>query len=65
MRSFPRPADLAVEAKPAPLPEIATSAQAAADYDIALESWGERGWSTVARLCRWARDNGMAVDCPD
>jgi hypothetical protein len=46
-------------------PEVVTSAQAAADYDIAVEAWGMRGWATVARLCRWAKANGMTVDCPE
>lgn len=62
---FPPPADLAVEPKPVPPLEIVTSAQAAAEYDVALESWGERGWRTVARICRWAKENGMAVECPE
>jgi hypothetical protein len=53
-----------VEAKPAPTPEIVTSAAAAAEYDASIESWGERGWLTVGRLCRWAERNGMSIDCP-
>ena len=61
---FPPSADLAVESKPKPPPEIVTSAQAAAEYDVAVESWGERGWRTVARLCRWAQGHGMTIDCP-
>ena len=60
---FPPSADLAVESKPVPPPEIVTSAQAAAEYDIALEAWGERGWRTVARICRWAQENGAEIDC--
>lgn len=62
--AFPPVADLAVEPKPVALPEIVTSAQAAADYDIAVESWGQRGWNAVARMCRWAKDSGASVDCP-
>lgn len=60
---FPPPADLRIETKPIPGPEIVTSAQAAADYDIALELWGERGWQAVRRICQWAADNGAAVTC--
>ena len=62
--AFPPVADMAVEPKPVPPPEIVTSAQAAAAYDIALESWGERGWLTVARICRWAKEQGADVSCP-
>jgi hypothetical protein len=61
---FPPAADLKVDPKPVARPEIVTSAQAAAEYDIALESWGERGWRTVGRICRWAKANGMTIDCP-
>ena len=61
---FPPVADLEVEPKPPITPEVLTSAQAAAEYDIKLESWGERGWRAVARICRWAKDNGATVDCP-
>jgi hypothetical protein len=60
---FPPSADLKAEAKPLAPPEIVTSAAAAAEHDIALESWGERGWATVARLCRWAKANGMEIEC--
>ena len=63
--SLPPVADLRVEPKPVPPPEIVTSAQAAAEYDIALETWGERGWLQVGRLCRWAREMGAQVACPD
>lgn len=48
-----------------PSAETVTSAQAAAEYDIALESWGERGWAAVARICRWAKGLGADVECPD
>jgi hypothetical protein len=54
-----------VEAKPVPPADIVTSAQAAANYDIAIEGWGERGWRAVARICRWAKDNGAeGLNCP-
>lgn len=63
---FPPRVDLAVEPKPVPPPEIVTSAQAAAEYDIAVEVWGERGWQAVARICRWAVANGaQGLDCPE
>lgn len=62
-RIYPPPADLRVEPKPRAGADILTSAQAAAEHDIAIEAWGMRGWAAVARLCRWARANGMAVEC--
>lgn len=62
--AFPPSADLRVEPKPVPPADIVTSAQAAAEYDVALEGWGERGWRAVARVCRWAKEQGMQVDCP-
>lgn len=61
---YPPAADLAVEPKPIAGVEILTSAQAAAEYDVKLESWGERGWKAVARICRWAKGNGMEIACP-
>lgn len=46
-------------------PEIVTSAKAAAEYDIAVEKWGEKGWNAVARICRWAVANGKKdLYCP-
>jgi hypothetical protein len=62
--AFPSAADLAVEAKPVPSIDILTSERAAAEYDASIESWGDRGWRQVARICRWARGMGMQVDCP-
>ncbi len=50
--------------KPIPSADIVTSAHAAADFDVAVQGWGQRGWNAVARLCRWARAQGAAVDCP-
>lgn len=61
---LPPAADLAVEPKPVPPVDIVTSAQAAADYDIAIEGWGTRGWNAVARICRWAHEQGASVSCP-
>jgi len=40
-------------------PEAVRSDAASIAHDIAIEGWGERGWATVGRLCRWAADNGM------
>lgn len=33
-------------------------------WNDAILIWGRQGWLTVARLCRWARANGMTIDCP-
>lgn len=64
--AFPPAADLAVEPKPVPPVDIVTSAQAAAEYDIAVEGWGERGWRAVARICRWAKEQGAeGLTCPE
>lgn len=66
---YPLSADLRVEPKPVPTAAIVTDAQAAANYDAEIEAWGERGWSTVARLCRtvesWESGNQLPFDCPD
>ena len=62
---YPPSADLAVEAKPVMPPEAVRSETAGIAHDIAIEGWGERGWTTVRRLCRWAADNGMkGLSCP-
>ena len=53
-----------VEQKPVPSPEIVESEQAAAEYDAAIEAWGERGWRQIGRICRYARGHGMKIDCP-
>lgn len=62
---YPPSADLRVEPKPR-LDPAAIDSEAALDaHDNAVEAWGERGWATVARLCRWAADNGApGLDCP-
>lgn len=63
-QSFPSSADLAPEPKPLPGLDILTSEKAAADYDAAVEAWGTRGWQAVARICRWAKDNGaQGLNC--
>ena len=61
---FPSSADLRVEPKPQLRPEDLASEAALDRYDIAVEAWGEAGWKTVARICRWAEGNGAAVECP-
>ena len=60
---FPSAADLKVEPKPQLKPEDLASEAALDAHDISLEAWGERGWQAVGRICRWAKANGMAVDC--
>lgn len=62
---FPPPADLRVEPKPVLAPEALTSEAALDAHDIALETWGERGWAAVGRICRWAVRNGLEkTECP-
>jgi hypothetical protein len=57
---------LRVEPKPLLDPSALGSDKALNDYDAAVEAWGERGWRTVGRLCRWAVENGakLQFDCP-
>lgn len=40
------------EAKPEPTPAILTDPVAAADYDAAIESWGDRVHDAFVRACR-------------
>jgi hypothetical protein len=55
----------AVEAKPLPGDDIATSDQASADYSAALEGWGDRLYSAGGRLCRWnKRTFKLGIACP-
>lgn len=65
---FPKSADIeaAIAPKPVAPAEIVTSAQAAAQYDVAVESWGESLWRAGARICRWAVDSGAQLPfaCP-
>ena len=65
---FPPSADLKSVTSPKPVagPEIVTSAQAAAEYDIAVETWGETVSKAGGRICRWAVNNGAKLDfvCP-
>jgi hypothetical protein len=54
---------LGAEPKPIPSIDILTSAQAAARYNIEVESWGQRGWDAVKAVCIWAKTRGM-TDAP-
>lgn len=60
---YPSAADLKAEPKPRLKPEDLGSAAALDAHEIALEAWGERGWKAVARVCQWAKTNGMEVTC--
>jgi hypothetical protein len=63
---FPSAEDLRVEPKPKPPLEILTSQAAGEKHDNAVEAWGERGWATVGRLCRFFDAQGMELpfECP-
>lgn len=63
---FPPSADLKAitEAKPAPTDDILTSEAAAARYDADVELWGDRLHDAGVRICRWAKDSGLKIDCP-
>ena len=65
---YPKSADIeaAIAPKPIAPPEIVTSAKAAAEHDVAVESWGDGLWRAGGRICRWAVDNGakLPFDCP-
>lgn len=63
---FPPSADLRVQNKPQLRAEDVDSEAALDRHDIALEIWGEAGWRTVGRICRWAVANGaeLAHACP-
>jgi hypothetical protein len=55
----------AIAAKPVPGDDIATSDHANADYNAALESWGDGLFDAGARLCRWAEAvYKIRVGCP-
>lgn len=60
---YPPVADLRVEAKPLLDPSSLGSEAALDAHDVAVETWGMRGWNAVARLCEWAAAHGMLVDC--
>jgi hypothetical protein len=63
--TYPSAADLSVETKPR-LDPAAVESEAALDrFEIDMELWGERGWASVARLCRFFDTMGMrGLDCP-
>lgn len=58
LTAYPPSADLRAEAKPELTVESLASDNALALHDDAIEAWGERGWATVGRLCRWSVANG-------
>ena len=63
----PPVADLkaAIEPKPVPGDEIATSQKAADDYSASVEGWGDRVSAAAARICRWSERVYMVkVGCP-
>ncbi|SFS42037.1 hypothetical protein [Brevundimonas viscosa] len=63
--TFPPAADLAVQPKPVPPDDVLTSRIAGEQYDNAVEAWGEEGWATVGRLCRFFDEMGMrGLRCP-
>ena len=59
LQSFPSASELQVEPRPVPTVDILTSEAAADDYQTAVETWGDRGWQAVNRLCIWAKASGM------
>lgn len=65
VKTFPPAIDVeaAVEPKPLPPMEIATDEQAALEYDIALEAWGERIHSASLRVCKWLVEQGAEYGC--
>jgi hypothetical protein len=66
--SIPPPADdlkAAVEPKPVPGEDIATSDQANADYSASVEAWGDRISAAGGRICRWSeRVYKIRIGCP-
>ena len=51
--------------KPVPPDEVLTSRIAGEQHDNAVEAWGEEGWATVGRLCRFFDEMGMrGLSCP-
>lgn len=64
---FPPSADVRTLTAPKPVPpaDIVTSAQAAARYDIEVETWGDTLSAAGGRVCRWLKSNGMTVECPE
>jgi hypothetical protein len=63
----PPVADLqaAVEPKPVPSDDIATSQKAADDFSASIEAWGDRISAAGGRICRWSeRVYKVKVGCP-
>jgi hypothetical protein len=58
LQTFPPASLLGAEPKPVPTVEILTSAQANAEHNIRIESWGQKGWDRVKALCVWAKERG-------
>lgn len=54
-----------VAPKPVPGPEILTDPNASARHNAAIEVWGDRLSSAGARLCRYYKDLGADLDCPE
>jgi hypothetical protein len=65
---IPPPAEdlkAAIEAKPEPADDIATSQQAYDEYQARLEAWGDRLYRAGGRICRWSkRIYKLRIDCP-
>jgi hypothetical protein len=59
LQTFPPAEILGAEPKPVPTIEILSSAQAAAAHNIAIETWGQKGWDRVKAACLWAKERGM------
>lgn len=60
---LPPAADLKVQAEPAYPVEALTDADAERRWNDAVLIWGRDGWRQVGRLCQWAKDMGLAVEC--
>lgn len=55
----------AVEPKPVPSDDIATSQKAADDYSASVEAWGDRIFSAGGRICRWSNSvYKLGLRCP-
>jgi|GEM_PF-2025814 len=57
-------ADLAVELEPKFSVEQAKGEAGYEAFNQAVLDWGRRGWSQVARACRWTAEHGVKLDCP-
>ena len=62
--AFPSAADLRVKPKPVADASGLTSEAALDAYETDLFTWGDEGWLTVARLCRFHQRMGMKIECP-